>query len=94
MSANQFAAYATGAAFRIDLTKRMIGALFQLANGGHLDTGHYGAHGLVARGLAEKAEVQPRNYVTYLAITEAGRKVADLCVMAGLGEITSQDGQP
>lgn len=81
-----FAAYATGTAFRIDLTRRMIGALFRAARGDdRITTGHYGARGLLDRGLVEICERQEGEYYKRLRITEAGRKVVELCEMAGLG---------
>lgn len=81
-----FAAYATGAAFRIDLSKRMVASLLDLSNGKPLDTGHYGSHGLLSRGLVERAETDQGKFHQLLRITPAGALVAQLCVMAGLGE--------
>lgn len=79
-----FASYATGSAFRIDLSKRMVVALMSAARGRTLDTGHFGVTGLVQRGLAELVEPQPRCIFREMRLTEAGHKVADLCRMAGL----------
>lgn len=80
-----FASYATGSAFRIDLSKRMVVALMLAARGDTLDTGYFGVAGLVQRGLAELVEPQKRYIFREMRLTEAGQKVADLCRMAGLG---------
>lgn len=87
---SQFAAYATGAAFRIDLTKRMIQGLMHCASGRQFDTGYYGAIGLINRGLVEIADRQEGKYAKLLRITPAGQKVAELCELAGLGDIAKE----
>lgn len=79
-----FASYVTGSAFRIDLSSRMVKALLSAAQGNSLNTGNYGVPGLIHRGLMELVACQkPRIYMD-VCLTEAGKKVADLCVMAGL----------
>lgn len=81
-----FASYVTGSAFRIDLSKRMVAALMSAAQGKSLNTGHYGVHGLVQRGLVEQIEDHDKAFYKEVRLTEAGKKVVELCEMAGLGE--------
>lgn len=80
-----FANYATGSAFRIDLSKRMVAALLSAARGSSVNTGHFGVTGLAIRGLMEPTDGQEKAFYKEMRLTEAGEKVVDLCVMAGLG---------
>lgn len=86
-----FASYATSSAFRIDLSTRMVRALLALANGDDLTSAHFGAAGLLSRGLVEMKPQQPvrRAYAASLQITPEGMLVARLCESAGLGRIES-----
>lgn len=80
-----FASYVTGAAFRIDLSKRMVGALLSAAKGCSIDSSHYGVHSLTVRGLMVPIDEQERRIYKKMRLTDAGQKVAELCLMAGLG---------
>ncbi|AOF90869.1 hypothetical protein [Sinorhizobium sp. RAC02] len=82
-----FAAYVTGSAFRIDLSKRMVISLLAAAQGKALNTGHYGVPGLAQRGLVEPLEGQETAFYKDVRLTEAGQKVAELCRMAGLDQV-------
>lgn len=86
-----FASYATSSAFRIDLSTRMVRALLALANGDDLTSAHFGAAGLLTRGLAEMKPHQTvrRLCAASLQITAEGMLVARLCESAGLGRIES-----
>lgn len=91
MTNSVFASYVTGSAFRIDLSRRMVTALISASEGKTLDTGHYGVCGLVQRGLMETTEDKKSAYYKSVALTEAGKKVVELCLMAGLGAQQAQD---
>lgn len=82
---SSFATYATGVAFRIDLSARMVRALMSLAQGKALDTYHYGAAGLFSRGLVEVKPGQCGSMQQDLQLTEEGKLVVRLCECAGLG---------
>lgn len=83
-----FASYVTGSAFRIDLSKRMVLALLSAAQGKSIDTSHYGVPGLVQRGLVEPVDGDEKSaYFKEVRLTDAGQKVAELCQMAGLGQV-------
>lgn len=84
---SSFATYATGVAFRIDLSARMVRALMSLAQGKALDTYHYGASGLLSRGLVEVKPGQCGSIKQDLRLTKEGMLVARLCEYAGLGSI-------
>ncbi|WP_216331398.1 hypothetical protein [Rhizobium sp. X9] len=79
-----FASYVTGSAFRIDLSSRMVNTLVSASQGKAVDTGHYGAPGLVNRGLMEVIDPESKGAFQKLKLTEAGQKVSELCLMAGL----------
>ncbi|MCF7647315.1 hypothetical protein KQ944_18370 [Bacillus subtilis] len=81
-----FSKYVTGSAFRIDLTAKMVFALISALQGKSINTGHWGAVGLINRGLMEVIDAQDKAMYKDLRLTEAGKKVAELCSMAGLGD--------
>lgn len=81
-----FSNYVTGSAFRVDLSTRMVHVLLRCANGEKVDTGHLGAESLVKRGILEPIEGQEKKTFKGLRLTEAGAKIAELCLMAGLRE--------
>lgn len=82
-----FSNYVTGSAFRIDLSSKMVVTLISAERGKTINTGHWGATGLCNRGLMEVIDAKEGAMYKDLRLTEAGKKVAELCVMAGLAEV-------